>query len=211
MKVLIFGDSITHGAWDTEKGGWAQRLKLFLGEKSCSSDEVDYTVYNLGISGDTTEELLKRLKFEAQQRIGEEETLLIFAIGINDTQFIHDKGRLRTPLEDFKSNIQEIIKIAQVFSSKIVFLGLTPVDEAKTTPIPWNKNKSYKNEIIKKFNEAIKEICDKESIPFIEVLDDFLQRNYEDLLEDGLHPNPEGHEEIFKIVKKFLTEKEILK
>lgn len=26
MRILVFGDSIVYGAWDTE-GGWAERLK----------------------------------------------------------------------------------------------------------------------------------------------------------------------------------------
>jgi lysophospholipase L1-like esterase len=33
MRLLIFGDSITYGAWDIE-GGWAARLRKFLDGKT---------------------------------------------------------------------------------------------------------------------------------------------------------------------------------
>ena len=32
-RILIFGDSITYGAWDKE-GGWVQRLRKFLDERN---------------------------------------------------------------------------------------------------------------------------------------------------------------------------------
>ncbi len=33
MNICIFGDSITYGAFDTEKGGWVNRLHLYLDSK----------------------------------------------------------------------------------------------------------------------------------------------------------------------------------
>ena len=79
--VLIFGDSITYGAWDRE-GGWAKRLRSFLDEKQLSDSNIFYTTYNLGISGENTDDLLKRIDSEIKPRLDEsEETVIIFAIG----------------------------------------------------------------------------------------------------------------------------------
>jgi len=203
-NLLVFGDSITYGAWDKE-GGWIQRLRKFLDE-----NYGGYLVYNLGISGDNTNDLLKRVEFETEQRIKEEKELIfVFAIGINDSQFIHTQNNLRTSPEKFKENIQKLINIAQKFSSKIVFVGLTPVDETKTTPIPWNPDISYKNEYIQKYNEIIRNICKENKIYFIEVFEKFKELNYKELLDDGLHPNSKGHQKIFEIVKDFLIENKI--
>ena len=163
-NILVFGDSIIWGAWDKE-GGWVNRLRRFLDE-----NYEDYFVYNLGVSGNNTDDLLKRFEFEVEQRIKEEkETIFIISIGANDSQFIHSQNNLRNPPEKFKENIQKLINLAKKFSSKIIFVGLTPVDETKTTPIPWNIDTSYKNEYIKKYNEAIKTICEENKINFIEV------------------------------------------
>ena len=206
--ILVFGDSITYGAWDKE-GGWVQRLRKFLEEKY----PKEFFVYNLGIPiNETTENILSRIEVELKARTTpgfESENIVIFAIGINDSQFVHSEGRHKVPIDKFKDNIQKLIKIAQKFSSKIIFVGLTPVDERKTTPIPWNTDKSYKNEDIKKYNEIIKMVCNKHGIPFIDLFEDWINdcKNY---LDDGLHPNSEGHKRIFETVKNFLVENEYL-
>lgn len=208
--VLIFGDSITYGAWDKE-GGWAKRLRNFLDEKQLSDSNICYTTYNLGISGDNTDDLLKRFDFETERRLDEgEETIFIFAIGINDCQFLHKENRFRIEERKFKENIQKLIMSANIVSSKILFVGLTPVDESKTIPIPWNTNKSYKNEYVEKYNEMIKSICKENNILFIEIFENWLKLDYKKILEYGLHPNTEGHQKLFEIVRDYLIEKNLI-
>ncbi len=202
VQILVFGDSIAYGIWD-KKGGWVQRLREFLDEKTLSDSELKHIIYNLAVSGATTEDLLERFKFEMKQRIGEEETISIFAIGINDSQFLHNKRRFRILPEESRENLQRLIDLAKKFSSKIVFVGITPVDESKTTSIPWNTNKSYKNDYIKKYNEIIKSVCEKNKVCFIEIFGDWITLDYKNLLKDGLHPNSDGHKKIFETVKSF--------
>lgn len=199
MKTyLIFGASITYGAWDKE-GGWVQRLR------KCLEKDQEILIYNLGVSGDNTEDLLERFESETKSRLREDTSIeIIFDIGINDSQFIHSKGRNSIPEDKFKNNIHKLIELARKYSSKIIFIGLTPVDEAKTCPIEWNKNKSYKNEYIKKYNNLIKLICKENNIPFIDIFSEWVKLNYKKLLEDGLHPNTEGHKLIYERIKEFL-------
>lgn len=207
---MIFGDSITYGAWDKE-GGWVSRLRKFLDEKNLSHSDFYYLIYNLGASGNYSEDLLKRFEFETKQRIKEnEETIFIFAIGVNDSQILHSKQRNRIPIEKSGKNIQKLINLARKFSSKIIFVGLTPADESKTTPILWDTDIFYKNEFIQKYDKAVKSICKENKVYFIEVFYKFKEINYKNLLEDGLHPNSRGHKKIFEIVKKFLIENKIL-
>ena len=98
-QILIFGNSIIYGAWDKE-GGWVSRLRKFLDEKNLSSGPNFYClVYNLGISGNTTDDLLERFEFEIKQRLKEdEETIILFAIGINDSQFLQSENNFRTSM-----------------------------------------------------------------------------------------------------------------
>jgi len=211
-RILIFGDSIVYGAWDRGKeGGWVQRLRKFLDEKHFIEPDFEYSVYNLGVSGNTIGELLERFEFETKQRLEEgEEIIIIFQIGINDSQFVISENKLRTSPEKFKENIQNLIKVAKIFTQKIIFVGLTLVDESKTTPIPWNPNKIYKNENIKRNNEIIKSVCKENNIYFIEIFDKWLKSDYKNLLEDGLHPNSPGHQKIFETVKDFLIQNKII-
>jgi len=205
MRILIFGDSITYGAWDKE-GGWVQRLRKFLDEKTLA-DNGHFSVYNLGISGDNTEDLLERVEAETRHRLKEKEKMVfVFAIGVNDSQFIHSKNNLRVIPEEFENNIRDLINISKQFSSKIIFIGLTSVDESKTTPIPWNTDKSYKNEYIKKYDDIIKKVCEENKINHVRVFDKLKIADF----EDGLHPNSAGHQKIFEIVKKFLIDNKII-
>jgi len=199
MRILVFGDSITWGSYDLEYGGWVSRLRNNFEENS------DVEVYNLGISGNHVEDLLKRFEFETKQRLKEDKGLsFIFAIGINDAQFVHSKDSFRTNSNKFNKGIEKLIKLAKKFSSKIYFVGLTSVDESKTNPTSWNKNKSYRNKDIKEYDNLIKSSCEKNNIPFIEIFNKFINQNYRDLLEDGLHPNSKGHELIYEEVKRVL-------
>lgn len=131
-QILVFGDSITYGAWDKE-GGWVQRLRKLLDKQNLSnSDNFYYLVYNLSIDGDTTNGLLKRFESETSPRMWEgEKTIIVFSIGINDSCFIQTKNIFMISKEKFEENIKKLINLAQKFSSNIVFIGLTPVEEIK--------------------------------------------------------------------------------
>ncbi|OHA14732.1 MAG: hypothetical protein A3G49_03280 [Candidatus Sungbacteria bacterium RIFCSPLOWO2_12_FULL_41_11] len=189
MNILIFGDSITWGAYDPEQGGWATRLRNYFEEKDNDTD-----VYNLGISGDTTAALLNRIEIEAKSR---EPNLIIFAIVINDAQFIHSTNGLRVSLDEFQQNLAKLLSIAKKFTDKVVFVGLAAVDESKTTPCPWKPDKSYYNENIERLDNAIKKFCEDNKLKFIPM------KNVvgNDDLIDGLHPNTKGHIKIFNRMK----------
>ncbi|HKZ45578.1 MAG TPA: GDSL-type esterase/lipase family protein [archaeon] len=206
--VLIFGDSITYGAFDTENSGWAGRLRNYLDE---GSSEVFFITYNLGVSGDNSSELLKRFESECESRINDrleegESAYIIFSIGINDSQCLNMEKKLRAPEKQFELNIQKLIELAKKFTSKIMFVGLAPVDEDRTVPIPWDTNKSYKNSNVKKYDQMIQDVCARNKIPFVEIFDKLSKLNFKDLLYDGLHPNTKGHEKIFEIVKNSIEE-----
>ncbi|KYK26976.1 hypothetical protein AYK26_04390 [Euryarchaeota archaeon SM23-78] len=202
-RILVFGDSIAFGDCDN-KGGWVQRLRECL-------YKYDVSVYNLSISGDTTDGVLERFDFETKQRLNtEKELLILFAIGINDSRMDHSKKDQSVNLKDFKTNLKEIIRLARKHASKIVFIGLTPVDESKTTPIPWIEGIDYNNNYVKEYNDSIKTICDKEKIPFIDIYEEFRKQDYKALLEGGLHPNSEGHELMFQIIKEFLVKRKLI-
>ncbi len=209
-QVLIFGDSITYGAYDSELGGWVDRLKAFLfGKRSAEH----YFVYNLGVSGDTTTEILERLEFETRQRVYENDfknTVFVFSIGVNDSSWMQSKNNHRVLPEEFKENLNEIVKLAKKFSSKIAFIGAIPADESKTIPVPWATDISYKNYFIRQYNEITKSVCKDNKIPFLDLFEEFISTDYKKLLDDGLHPNSGGHKRIFELVKRFLIKNKLI-
>lgn len=204
MRYLVFGDSISYGAWDKE-GGWVERLRAKFDERFFNNSEDYNLIYNLSISGDTTEDVLKRFESETNQRTKkDDEITFIFSIGANDCEFLHDKKEFKVPFNEFKKNIEKIIKLARKYSNKIVFVGFTPADDSKTDPIEWNENISYLNKDIKKYNDELKSICKKNNVDFIKIFEGWMKLDYKKLLYDGVHPNTKGHRLIFEKVLEFL-------
>ena len=192
------------GAWDLEKGGWANRLRLFIDTEQLSGRIKDYfTTYNLGVDGDTTDGLLKRFKVEAEFR---NPSVIIFAIGSNDSVFDKAKNKFLVPLDEFDKNIKQLIEEAKNISQTVIFLGAGIVDEKKTMPLAWASDFYQENKNILSYNQKIKEIAEIKGVLYLDIFDSLSEKD----LEDGVHPNPGGHEKIFSQVKGFLLENKII-
>ncbi len=207
-RILVFGNSITWGAWDKD-GGWVERLKRFCYEKYLEDPQCFFSVYNLGVSGDTTENILERFEFETKQRRYKkpEEVVVVFDFGRNDSKFIHNKNDRLIPEKRFKENTKKLIGLAKKYSLKIFVIGGYPINEETTDPVSWNKDFSYRNTDTKLYDQIMALICREEGITFINVFD-LLDINED--FEDGLHPNSEGHKKIYEKVKAKLIENEII-
>lgn len=210
-QILVFGDSVAYGAWDDE-GGWVERLKCKIHRKVISSNLEFYCdIYNLSIDGDHTGNLLKRFDSEVRHRSIEEETVIIFAIGVNDSCFMKSRNAFLTSGDEFRENIEKLIELSEKNNSRVVFLGFTPVDESKVDPVPLSRvGACYKNEHIKKYNDILRSVCREYKADYIGIYDEFCDAGYEKFLFDGLHPNSEGHERIYEIVSGYLEEKGII-
>lgn len=214
-QIYVFGDSVGYGAWDKE-GGWVARLRKFLDKISMSGKgNLYYMLYNESISGNNTWDLLERFEFEIKQRLRERDRddIIIFAIGGNDSRYLNKKENLQTTSEQFRENIEKLIKLARKITLKIVFVGITPLDESRTTPISWSPTKYYLMELVVRNNKILREVCKKNKILFIDVFERFLKTNYKKnlLYKDGLHPSTEGHKLIFDVVKDLLIKNKIIK
>ncbi len=208
MHILVFGDSITYGAWD-EKGGWVQRLRRYIESKDTLHKKC-ILVYNCGVSGDTTSDLVARFEKEAKLRLDASDNVIIFSIGTNDCLYLNKEKKLRVSEKIFEKNIEKLVVMASKISRKIIFTGLTPVDESKMNPMKWDPQFSAKNVYIEKYNRIIKSICTRKDILFVEMYSKFRKKGYEKLLKDGDHPNSKGHKIIFRFVKDFLLKEKII-
>jgi len=210
IKILVFGDSDAYGAWDYD-GGWVEHLRKELTKKVIDTGQKFYcTLYNLSISGNTTENLLKRFESEAKHRVDKnEKIIIIFAVGANDT--IKDrKGNIWTKPAKFAKNAEKLTAIARKYSDNIIYVLPAPVDEARTNPVFWDADVNYKNARLKEYNEMIKAACAKNGAQVIDIFGKWIKTDYKTLLDDGVHPNSRGHKLIFDEVKKFLVEKKIV-
>ncbi|MFH0952265.1 MAG: GDSL-type esterase/lipase family protein [Patescibacteria group bacterium] len=189
-RICIFGASITHGFYDTEKGGWADRIKQQIAFKDKTS------LFNLGISGDTTDDLLIRVAVELKAR---QPGAVVFALGNNDSAFDKKVKKNQVPIEQFEDNVHRLIEIARQFTKDITYVGLMPIDERRVNP--WLGHLLYLIDTLKEYDNKIEAVCRKEKIQYIKLFNELNTSEYLNNLHDGLHPNAKGHEMIFNILK----------
>jgi lysophospholipase L1-like esterase len=154
----------------------------------------------LSIPGNTTEDVLRRFRIEAEAR---EPHIIIFAVGTNDSSCRDNPTVSRVSPEKFKENIRTLIDRAKHRTRAVVWIGLTGVDETRTTPF---ETTYFSSERISAYDAIIRELCAEYNVPYLDVLS-LLQP--EDL-EDGLHPNKHGHKKLFHAVHDFLIDKRVI-
>ena len=201
---MVFGDSITQGFFDTE-GGWVNRLRRHYDAEIIKDlkREDDYlAIFNLGISGDTTHNVLGRLEDETEARLWPgEELAFIFSVGSNDAA-VGGSGREWSSPQGYRKELEGIVKRAKDYGSKIMFVGLPSCDEKLTTPVFWD-DIHYTNKRMFEFEKVMRNFCAEQQIPHVPTFETFQAKlkTGHGLFADGLHPNNEGHELIFQLVR----------
>lgn len=134
-------------------------------EAEFSNDDFYCLPYNLGVSGNTIEDILPRLKSEINARFDQnnpnERVELVFSIGVNDSVYLVQENKPRFSDDQFHNNLLELISISKDIADRISFIGLLPVDDTLLNPIPWAPEKAYACEHVKRFENIIKSICKK--------------------------------------------------
>lgn len=208
MRILVFGDSITQGFYDPDKGGWCNRLELYAQQKTIESDwNFDKTFFNLGISGGKSDDLVKRLENEIQARKDSQDIVIVIATGANDSVSNDVTKENRVPLEEFSKNYQWLIDTAKKYG-KVITVGITPVQEELLSPIPWFPGHSYLQSERERYDVEIKRLSEENSVVHISMLHIF--EPTEEFLIDGVHPNSLGHERIYERIKEALEAEGIL-
>jgi lysophospholipase L1-like esterase len=189
MEIGIWGDSITFGSGDSEALGWAGRLR-----KSLPTDDYNQ-LYNFGICGETSEDLLKRFAIEANA-IGPDK--IVFAVGINDSKFPSESDRNKIPLIEFEQNLKKLLQQAKDYTDHITLVGLTKVDDKWRTV----RGNRFLNEEIEKYDSVIKKVARENNYRFISVIG--VVNPVTDLV-DGLHPNASGYQKMFEKIKSEIS------
>lgn len=206
--ILCFGDSITFGRGEIPNKSWCGRIKDYF-----ESKESHNGVYNLGVPGHTSTDLLKRFDAEAKGRIkikrNSDEYLILIAIGTNDCKFDGkpEDNNPRTTDNQFRENIKLLIEKARDYNAKLVFIGLPPVDKSRTLPF---ETTWFEPNRVKLFNNIIKENCANENVLFLDIFNKLNDEEWPSMLVDGLHPNSKGYDKMFKMIKEFLIENKLI-
>jgi len=175
--ILFYGDSLTAGyGLSTEEAFPA------LVEKKLNKNEKVVRVINAGLSGETSAGGLTRLDWVIKQQID----IFILELGAND-------GLRGLPLEETQKNLQSIIdKVKGKFPNvKVVVAGMM---------VPPNMGPEYTS----KFKKIFPDLAKKNNATLIPFLLQDVAGNEKLNIEDGIHPNVEGHKIVADNVIKVL-------
>jgi len=189
--ILFIGDSITQ-LWD---------LNAYFGDSG-------KLIVNRGISGDSSEYVLKRFDADVIQL---KPKLVIMMIGTNDIFATNDDPWCRmkgtdkeTVVAGTQSNIKAIVEKCKENNIEIALCSIIPSDIAP----PFDKEMRW--ELTKRLNDFIKELCVENIIKYIDYHSKLCQADGKtliyDLSPDGIHPNAKGYEIMAKVLRDNIKE-----
>jgi acyl-CoA thioesterase-1 len=178
-KILFFGDSITAGY-----GLNPDRAFPALIQQRIDSLELNYTVVNAGLSGETSAGGLRRVDWVLQQGVD----IFVLELGGND-------GLRGLNLQQTKANLQGIFdKVkAKYPQSLIVLAGME---------VPPNLGTDFTLE----FREMYVELAQENDVLFIPFILEGVGGVPELNLPDQIHPNEKGHRKVAQHVWGYLVD-----
>lgn len=168
-RLLFLGDSITQGWEEAGVDVWEEYY-------------APLGAYNLGFSGDRTENVLWRLEHGEVEGINPE--LAVLMIGTNNT------GHRQDPPQETARGVERILEELgrRLPDTKVLMLAIFPRGAT-----PADSLRQLNNEI----NERISSLADNERVHFLNINEVFLDdegRLPEEIMPDLLHPNEQGYE-----------------
>ncbi len=173
IVYVAVGDSTGVGV-GAEEGGYPARLL-----KRIKQEHGNARLVNLCVSGATTDDLLREQLAEA---ISSRPTLITVAIGINDL------GHQFT-VEEFARNFEEIIKRLKAGTKAAIVVSNLP-DISFAPVVPADMRDETRRQI-NRFNERIKEIATRYSLPLVDAYAEthaIIPEHPEFFSDDGFHP-----------------------
>lgn len=166
--LLFIGDSIMHG-WET------------TGKRVADNHFSGFSIYNIGFSGDRTENVLWRINHGEIDGINPE--LAVVMIGTNNTGHRQDSPECTARgIEMILDELNEKLPDTEVLLLAIFPRGETPDDELR--------------QINTAINQRIEHLADGETVRYLNLNSVFLDDNgelSEDIMPDLLHPNEQGY------------------
>ena len=198
-KIVFFGDSITDSLkWFNEKYPYGMGFVSMLTSLLHTSYQTDKPIiYNEGIGGDKTENLLSRIEKDV---IEKNPDIVFLLIGINDVW--HPVEAKNEPNYDGIFNrLNKIIDRIQETSRLIILTPfLFPTDEFFTNLMP------YFTELRKRYLDLLK----KRKLEYIDIYEKLKKVadtiNHQYVTADSVHPTSVGHAIISQEILYYLYE-----
>ncbi|MEQ9448506.1 MAG: GDSL-type esterase/lipase family protein [Rhodospirillaceae bacterium] len=195
MRICFIGDSFVNGTGDDDCLGWTGRLCASARQQGC-----DLTHYNLGIRRDSSAEILRRWKGEAELRLPlEMDGRLVFSFGANDCND-SERGGARIMHEKAVENAKAILADAAQWKPTLM-----------VGPLPFLGNREIDARIAA-LSEAMELHCQELNVPFFgfRALDNKVGEIWRREAEagDGSHPDRGGYSALAEAISGWASWKE---
>lgn len=192
--IVFFGDSITDTCKTFHKdhpygGGF---VNMFKTELDVSYPTMNIKVYNEGIGGNKTEDLINRINDVTNKN----PDLVFLLIGINDIWHLYDLD-INPNIEEIIKRIDNIIKILEENHSKVVLLTpfLFPTDDHFAGLMP----------LFEKLTKALHVYIKENNVDSIDTYLLMKNSNSLNLTKDSIHPTIYGHGILAQAVFEYLS------
>ena len=199
LRVCFIGDSITNGTGDVAMLGWPGYL--------CAAEVAaghDLTDYNLGIRGDTSDDIRPRWQAEVAARLKPgTNCAIVFNFGLNDATLQGEgpDAAIRVDLGRSIENAREMLGRAKTMQPTL-WVGPSAVDDARM-PLTTDEGhiRDKRNARTADYNLAFRALADELQIPYLDMLSETINDPaWPGMLADGLHPFAPGHKRMAEIV-----------
>jgi lysophospholipase L1-like esterase len=184
MRICFIGDSFVSGAFDEECLGWVGRISADARRRG-----HDLSPYNLGIRGETSAQMAKRWRAEAELRQSpQQEGRLVFEFGVNDAREVNGKRQLEAAQS--LAAARDMLGAASRWKPTLM-IGPPPGDDGQ------------RNQRVKELSEQVGKLCAELRVPYFD--------SYTALLAspvwgpsvhavDGTHPSASGYAEWARLI-----------
>jgi lysophospholipase L1-like esterase len=189
MRICFIGDSFVNGTGAPECLGWTGRICVAANQHGC-----DLTYYNLGVRGDTTEDILKRWPGESRCRLPTEyDGRIVFSFGTNDTTIESEQRRVQ--LDNSLDNTYQILSLATQ-TYPVLMISPPPISDLE------------QNLRTQELSTQISLVCSHLNIPYLDVFTPLEASSiwmHEVAIGDGAHPKAAGYLELTKLIQNWLA------
>ena len=186
IRICFVGDSFTNGTGDPTFLGWTGRVCTAIEQ---SITEASITHYNLGIRGNTSQQIDARWQIETHLRFPPgSDARIVFSFGANDVRL--EAGAVLVQTRASVTCAQRMLERAKA-QYPTLMVGAPPVEDRAM------------NLRIQKISAAYAQMCAEIEVPYLEVFTPLSQNLIwmrEVALVDGAHPAAAGYAEFASLV-----------
>jgi acyl-CoA thioesterase-1 len=198
LTIVALGDSLTEGDGDYpgDGGGYPARLQISINEVRPNSQ-----VINLGKSGWDSEQMVEGQLPSALQANPQ---IAIIWIGSNDLWRNNGPDQEASDLERYTNNIDKALSALRGAGAR-VFIAL--LDDQSRRPYATNPDGAglspegiaYMSHLASAFNDAINSKAAEYGATTVDFYNTTIFTDPSTLADDGIHPNPNGYDQIAQI------------